>query len=156
MMRLGTVLLLALGGCRAAPTVDRAAEANRIRAVEDQWRDAVARRDFAGLAALYTADAREMLSGMPAIVGRDSIEAFFRTWQVQHPRFAFRFTPDAIDVAVSGDLAVVRGHYRFTPDSLVPHQYDAGKFVGVWKRDGDAWRAAIDIANSDAPAAPAP
>jgi uncharacterized protein (TIGR02246 family) len=153
-MRLLTVLLVALAACRAALTVDPTVEANRIRALEDQWRNAAARRDFAGMAAIYAPDAREMLPGMPAIVGRDSIAAFFRALYAQHPRFVHRFVPDTIDVAAAGDLAVARGSYRFTPDSLAPEVYDAGKFVGVWTRERGAWLVALDISNSDRPAVP--
>ena len=47
---------------------------------------AAARRDFAGMTAIDAPGTREMLAGMPAIVGRDSIEAFLRALQAQHPR----------------------------------------------------------------------
>jgi uncharacterized protein (TIGR02246 family) len=154
--RLLTLLGLALAACRAAPAVDAAAEADRIRTLDHQWLAAEARRDFAGMMAIYAPDAREMLPGMPAVVGRDSIEALFRAVHARFPRFVHRFVPDTIAVAASGDLAVVRGRYRFAPDSLKPDEQEVGKFVGVWQREGGLWRLAIDISNSDRPAPRAP
>ena len=101
---------------------------------------------------IYALDARAMLPGMPAVVGRDSIEALFRAVHARYPRFVHRFEPETIDVAASGDLAVVRGGYRFTPDSLLLDAQDVGRLVGVWRRERGAGRLALDISNSDRPA----
>jgi ketosteroid isomerase-like protein len=51
----------------------------------------------------------------------------------------------------SGDLAVVRGAYRFTAYTSRPAKVQTGKFVGVWhQREGD-WRLRMNISNHDAP-----
>ncbi len=111
--------------------------AARIRALDDSWLAAAARRDLDGMMAIYAPDAQELLPESPPIIGRDSIR---------------HFEPQEITVARSGDLAVVRGTYRFTPDSLTPEQVLVGKFVGVWRhREGD-WRLQLNISNADEPA----
>lgn len=121
----------------------------RIEALDDHWRQAAARRDLDGMMAIYAADAQELLPGLPPIVGRDAIRAFYGDLIDRFPRFANEFEADEIIVAESGDLAVARGRYRFTPDTLNAADAQSGKFVGVWRyRDGD-WRLLINISSSD-------
>jgi ketosteroid isomerase-like protein len=103
--------------------------------------------------AIYAADAQELLPGSLAGVGRDAIRAFYQQLLQQLPRFAHHFEPDTIMLAESGDLAVVRGSYRFTPDTLQPGEGQVGKFVGVWGRTDGDWRLALNISNSDHPTA---
>ena len=125
--------------------------AAHIRALDEMWKRAADQRDLEGMMAIYAADAQELLSGMPPIVGRDSIREFYRGLIDELPRFAHQFEPHEVIVAESGDLAVVRGSYRFTADTLRPAEVQTGKFVGVWRRrDGD-WRLQMNISNSDQP-----
>ena len=65
------------------------------------------------------------------------------------PRFTHHFDAQEITVGAAGDLAVVEGRYRFTPDTQLPGQVQSGKFVGVWRRRGGDWRLMINISNSD-------
>ncbi len=123
----------------------------QIRALDEAWRVAAAQRDLEGMMAIYAPDAQELLPDMPPIVGRDAIREFYRGVIQEFPRFAHQFDADEIIVAESGDLAVVRGSYRFTPDTHRPAEVQTGKFVGVWRRrDGD-WRLQINTSNSDHP-----
>ncbi len=67
----------------------------------------------------------------------------------QLPHWLHQFTAHEVIVAESGDLAVVRGAYRFTPDSQHPDVVHVGKFIGVWRhRDGD-WRLQMNMSNED-------
>ena len=130
--------------------------AAQIRALGASWLGAAARRDLDGMMAIYAADAQELLPNMPSLVGRDAIRAFYQGLIEQLPRFTHEFAPDEITVATAGDLVVVRGSYRFTPDTLKPQDVDVGKYVGVWRyRDGE-WRLSINISNSNQPAPPSP
>ena len=125
--------------------------AAQIRALDEGWKTAAARRDLDGMMAIYAPDAQELLPDMPPIVGRDAIREFYRGVIEELPRFAHQFEAHEVILAESGDLAVVRGSYRFTPDTLRPAEAQIGKFVGVWRRrDGD-WRLQMNISNSDQP-----
>jgi uncharacterized protein (TIGR02246 family) len=138
-----------------APSVKAPASnqhAARIRSLDEGWRAAAARRDLDGMMGIYAPDAQELLPDVPPLVGRDAIRGFYQSLIKQLPRFAQHFDPQDITVAASGDLAVVRGTYRFTPDTARPREIHTGKFVGVWRfRDGD-WRLQVNISNSDPPA----
>ena len=124
-------------------------QAKRIRTLDDQWLAAAARRDLDGMMTIYAPDAQELLPDMPPIIGREAIREFYQRLIDQLPRFAHQFQPQEIVVAASADLAVVRGSYQFTPDSLHSDDVQTGKFVGVWRRQAQDWRLAINISNSD-------
>jgi len=127
---------------------------HRIRTLDAEWLAAAARRDLEGMMAIYAPDARELLPDVPALIGTTAIRGFYANLMEQMPRFAHHFDAQEITVGVAGDLAVVRGTYRFTPDIQVPSQVHSGKFVGVWRRLGGDWRLAINISNSDPPVPP--
>lgn len=140
--------------CRTMPPPLPDDAAAQIRALGESWLAATARRDLDGMMSIYAPDAQEMLPDMPPLVGPDAIRAFYQALIEKLPRFAHYFAPEDITVAGSGDFAVVRGSYRFTPDTLVPKQVLVGKYVGVWRwRDGE-WRLFINISNSNEVAAP--
>jgi uncharacterized protein (TIGR02246 family) len=135
--------------------MDSAAEhVDRIRALDAQWLAAAARRDLDGMMAIYAPDARELLPDMPPLVGTTAIRDFYANLMEQMPGFAHHFDAQEITVGVAGDLAVVRGTYRFTPDVQVPSKVHSGKFVGVWRHVGGDWRLAINISNGDPPVSP--
>ena len=97
--------------------------------------------------AIYAPDAQELLPGLAALAGQQAIRDFYRQLIKQLPQFRHQFDADEVVVAASGDLAVVRGRYRFTVDARHPDVTEAGKFVGVWRfREGD-WRLQINISN---------
>lgn len=126
-------------------------DTRRIRDMDETWAAAAARRDLDGMMAIYAPEAQELLPGSPPIVGRDAIRHFYHGLFEQFPRLAHHFHAEAITVAQSRDLAVVRGRYRFTPDTLHPEQAQVGKFVGVWGRQRGEWRLLLNISNSDQP-----
>jgi len=151
MRRWTIALLLVTATCTACGSGNPSVQADRIRAADSAFLEAMAARNFDGMMAIYASDARELLPNLPPIEGRDSIEAFFKGLAARNPRFVHRFAPEEVTVAASADLAVVTGTYRFTPDSLQRDVYSAGKFAGIWRREGDEWRLAIDIASSVLP-----
>ena len=124
----------------------------RIRALDDAWLDAARRPDLDGMLAIYAPDATELLPGHAALVGRDAIREFYRGLLARYPRLDPAFSMDEVTIAESGDLAVVRGGYRFTMDRSAPDTVAVGKFVGVWIFTGGDWRLMINISNPDAEA----
>ena len=123
----------------------------RIRALNDAWLAAAARRDLDGMMAVYAEHAQERLPNLPPVAGRDAIRAVYAGLIERFPRFAHHFGTHDVAVAASGDLAVAVGSYRFTPDSGTPERFEAGKYVGVWRRRGGDPRFWLNISNGDGP-----
>jgi len=70
-------------------TADNAAA--HIRSLNESWLAAATRRDLAGMMAVYSPDAQELLPDMLPLVGRDSIRAFYQSLIERLPRFAHHF-----------------------------------------------------------------
>ncbi len=127
------------------------------QAVQDtnrEWMEAVKRGDPASLAALYTEDATLLPPNSEAIRGRQGIEAFFKAGMQMGISEA---TLETVDVEYLGDVAYEVGAYtmKIEPEGGQATA-DKGKYVVVWKRDGDGpWQLAVDMWNTNTPL-PAP
>ena len=127
------------------------------QAVQDtnrEWMEAVKRGDPASLAALYTEDATLLPPNSEAIRGRQGIEAFFKAGMQMGISEA---TLETVDVEYLGDVAYEVGAYtmKIEPEGGQATA-DKGKYVVVWKREGDGpWKLAVDMWNTNTPL-PAP
>ena len=129
--------------------------ADRIRELNESWLAAARQRDLDGMMAIYAPDAQELMPAQPAVVGREAIRELYRQLITNSPRFGHAVSMDEVTIAESGDLAVVRGSYRFTYDENTPEHVDIGKLVSVWVYTLGDWKLQIIIANSDIPPEPA-
>jgi len=102
-----------------------------------------------GMMAIYAADARELLPGMPLLQGIDDIREFYRGLIKNYPRFSNEFDAQEIIISESGDLAVIQGTFRFTADKQFPDEVQTGKYVGVWKYQNGDWRLKMNVSNND-------
>jgi uncharacterized protein (TIGR02246 family) len=109
------------------------------------------RGDAAGIAALYTADARLMPPGVPSLSGTEAITAF---WQAAMNQGIKAATLETIDVETSGGaLATEIGQFTLSMESPRGGQVEqTGKYIVLWKNDGGTWKLHADIWNADAPA----
>jgi ketosteroid isomerase-like protein len=69
------------------------------------------------------------------------------------PGFNLTFNPEQIVLSSSGDMALDRGTYQLMIAPSGRAQNDTGKYVVVWRKIGNEWKAAADIFNSDRPPA---
>jgi uncharacterized protein (TIGR02246 family) len=129
--------------------------ADRIRELNESWLAAARRRDLDGMMAMYAPDAQELMPAQPAVVGREAIRELYRQLITKSPRFGHAVSMDEVTIAESGDLAVVRGSYRFTYDENNPEVVDIGKLVSIWVYLLGDWKLELIIANSDIPPEPA-
>lgn len=107
------------------------------------------RGDAAGIAALYTADARLMPPDTPMLGGTEAITAF---WQGAMNMGIKEATLESIEVETSGDaLATEIG--KFTLSIEIPsgeRVEQTGKYIVLWKNDGGTWKLHADIWNTNA------
>jgi ketosteroid isomerase-like protein len=146
-------LLIAGCGPRAPASLsdqDRAA----IQKGEADFAASMIAKDYAKVAASYTADAVVMPANGPAVTGRAAIEQLLGTFP---PLTAF--TLNSAEIEGVGDLAYQRGTYLMT--FALPAggtASDSGKYLEIRRRQADgSWLITRDIWNSDIPAPePAP
>ena len=135
----------------AAPTstFNLAAAKDSIAASNAAFASALANKDSAGVAALYTSDAVLMPANMPVFTGSAAITSFMGE--------GIRGGMNSISLVTTevfgaGDMVTEVGTYTL---SFGPDQ-DKGKYIVIWKNEGGKWKMFRDIFNSDNPPPPAP
>jgi uncharacterized protein (TIGR02246 family) len=118
--------------------VDVAAVENAIRADQAKWNDEFKAKNLDGLVAHYTPDAFFVAPGVEPAKGSKDIREVYEE-ALKDPAFAATFTSDTIDVAQSGDLAYVRGHFTetFTHSDTNKPTSDSGAYVMIYKKQPD-------------------
>jgi len=121
-----------------------------VQAGEAKWLEAFNGADSAGVAARYESDARLMAPNAPTMEGRAAIEGFTKEFLQTGAKLSFSL----LTVHESPDMCAAVGRYEMT---IPGAPNDAGKFIEIWRRQGDgSWLIADDIFNSDNPPPPAP
>lgn len=146
------VLLLPLPSEAQAGKGLSQADVSKINEVTQTFVKAALAKDWATLAALYLDDAVLNPPNEPAVKGRLAIRAWFEKFP---PLTDFK--PSTVRVDGRDDLAYVLGTYTmtFVPPGASGPVKDSGKYVEVRRRQPDGrWLLAVDIFNSDLPAAP--
>jgi ketosteroid isomerase-like protein len=121
--------------------------ANLQEAIEAQNREfmaAFSRGDAAGVAALYTRDARIFPPNSPMLSGREQAQQF---WQGLMNIGGKNAALETVSVELKGDLAFEVGKYSLSIGTM----NDSGKYVVVWKNEEGSWRLYLDIWNTSLP-----
>jgi uncharacterized protein (TIGR02246 family) len=129
------------------------ADVSKISEVTQAWVKATLAKDWATVAGLCLDDAVLYPPNEPAVRGRAAI----RAWLAKFPPLT-DFTSTNVKVEGRDDLAYVLGTYTMTiaPPGAPGPVKDSGKWVAVERRQPDGrWLVAVDMFNSDLPAAPA-
>jgi ketosteroid isomerase-like protein len=102
--------------------------------------------DAAVIAACYTRDAKLFPPNSQIISGSGRIKAF---WQGEMNLGIKERELETSEVESGVDLAVEVGQYRLKIQSEGGDKVtETGKYVVVWKKDGESWKMHIDIWNA--------
>jgi len=130
-------------------TLDNRSAEQAIHEVNRRFMDAYACGDAAGMAALYTDDAMLLAAGAPLVRGCAAVE---QVLQGMMGAGVERIELRTEELSVEGDTAYEVGtatvHVRPPGQEIIQ---DPGKYVVVWKRQGNDWKLHVDIFNSDTP-----
>lgn len=99
------------------------------------WTKAFNAGDAAALAALYTDDARSLPPSGPPLVGRSSLESYWRD-DIGQGGATTTLTP--VDTTALGDLVLVEGTYQVSGKGGLA--LADGQYQQLWARAGDQWR----------------
>ena len=117
-----------------------------ITAGSQRFMTALSRGDAAGIAAVYTSDARLFPPGGEAVGGRVAIEGFWRG-ALELGIKAARLETEELEL--HGARAIEVG--RYTLEGEAGRALDRGKYLVVWRQEGNDWRLYRDMWNSSAP-----
>jgi len=144
-MKHATVALLALLALAACSTRTETIPEPTLAA----WEIGFNAGDAPAVAAVYAEDAILMPPGAPALKGRGQIEKYMQNGFAQGPA-KIALTTD--DLTVKAGTGVKRGTYVISaPDGT---EIEKGKYLEIWKKDGEHWLMSVDIWNTDAPPPP--
>jgi ketosteroid isomerase-like protein len=151
---LASSMTIALAACQPSQgpaTADSNTEADSasIRSEADAWFKAIAAKDLEKTLSFYASDAQYLSAGRPAAT---TAEARRKLWVEDYatPGFSSDEVTTQIEVARSKELAYQRGTYVSTVQNEQGQlTKSTGKFVVVWKKQGDQWKAIIDMDNTD-------
>jgi uncharacterized protein (TIGR02246 family) len=125
------------------PAFDLANAKKQIEATNQTYMELAAKGDSAGVASLYTKDARLFFAGMPVVVGRANIKtAFSRILQSGVTKLDIT----TIEVFGTEDLLAEEGSVIiYVKDKAVAEE----KSIILWKKEEGTWKLFRDIANSN-------
>jgi uncharacterized protein (TIGR02246 family) len=146
--------IAALSGCeQGEQPADTAQIEAQLKEVETKWNHAYAKRDAAGLAAMYADDAALASPDADLIEGKGALARAMQGY-ASDPNLRIEFRSDRTQVAASGDLAYTRGRYTMTmtdPKTKGPFT-TKGNYLTVWRKQADgSWKAVEDFATTGAP-----
>ncbi|MCM8568601.1 DUF4440 domain-containing protein [Gramella jeungdoensis] len=102
-----------------------------------------AAKDSVGLAKLYTEDAKFMMEGSPAIMGRENIQSTMAS--IMNSGIE-KVELRTINVWGTKDLVAEEGELTLYKKGV---EVDRGKYIVLWKKVDGEWHLFRDIFNSD-------
>jgi ketosteroid isomerase-like protein/quercetin dioxygenase-like cupin family protein len=140
------LLVVAMTAAGCARSVNVTQERESLLTVDREWSQTT--KDLDKFVTYYAPDASLYAPGMPVVTGVAKIKEEFSKMAAA-PGFNLAWTANRAEVSASGDLGYTTGTYEMAMNGGV----DKGKFITVWKKQGDGtWKVTEDIINSDSPA----
>jgi ketosteroid isomerase-like protein len=158
---LSCCLLLLVPGCApqepAAAPDNRAADEAAIRKADMDWANAAQSKQVDAWVAYYSDDAMVLPPNEKLSTGKEAIRKAIGDL-LAAPGFSVKWETAKVEVARSGDIGYSQGTYELTMNDPKGNPVtDHGKYVEIWKKQPDgSWKCAVDMFNSDLPAAPPP
>jgi ketosteroid isomerase-like protein len=110
---------------------------------------ATARKDYAGMAALYTDNAKVMPPNEPIVSGKEAIEKYWRSAATELG--LTEVTLKTVDLEIAGDTAYEVGEadMKLSVLSFIGGSVAKTKYLVVWRRGDDGqWRRDRNIWNN--------
>jgi uncharacterized protein (TIGR02246 family) len=139
-------------GAVLAVVIGIAAQSGDVKAQIDKANEAFmaafAKGDTAAIAAMYTTDGQALPPNTDVVRGRDAIK---KLWDDGIAMGVKSVKLKATEVEAHGNVAHEVGTYAVL--SADGTELDRGKYIVIWKREGNTWKLHRDIWNTSKPAA---
>lgn len=139
------VIIIFISGCNIKTEENRLGLLrNEVLKVEKNFAELVKTEGVAKAFLSYAADSAVLSKDNNLIKGKDAIRSYFESQTMQDVKL--EWTPDFVDVSLTGDMAYTYGHYKFSAvDSEGNNVLSEGVFHTVWKRQKDgSWKYVWD------------
>jgi len=149
-----SVILLTMG-CGGPAGSGSADAVQAVKTIETAWVRDIATRDVDKWANYYADDVALLMPNAPMISGKEKVKGALKP-MLADPNFALTFQNTRVDASRDGDLVYTVGTYAMTVSDPIDKTpvTDKGKYVTVYRKHPDgAWKAVVDMINSDLPPA---
>lgn len=125
-------------------------EEQKIRSLAEEWSRAAESKDAAKFASFYSETGSALPFNAPIATGRAKVQELWTSLMAK-PGFSLHFAPTHVEVAESKEMAYDIGTFELKlNDAQGASTIIPGKYVVVWKKQkGGAWKAEVDIFNTD-------
>jgi ketosteroid isomerase-like protein len=139
-------------GCQEAPTDHSAAAAEAVRTADAAWEKAFSGRELDAAVEAVEPTGSVLAPNAPIATGPEAIRALFNGFY-SLPALSIHWKLTRAEGARSGDLGYSTGTYQMTFNDPTGRPFtDHGKYVTVWRKQGDGtWKVVLDVFNSDLP-----
>ena len=117
-----------------------------ISATNRAFMAAFEKGDAAAATEAYSSEGQILPPHHEPLTGADAIRTF---WQGAMDMGVTRVQLETVEFSQMGEIGVEVGRYTLSGREMPV--LDSGKYIVVWKREGDAWRWHRDIWNSSRP-----
>lgn len=149
--RLITLALAAftLAACAPSVTVNQQTEEQAIRAMNQDWMDAIAAHDLDRIEAIHTPDAVLWVSNMPVTAGAPAMRKM-NYEMLSMPGVNLTWVPGQIEVT-SPTTATESGTYAMAYNTPTGRVTDNGNYITLWRKIDGRWRVEREAVVSTTP-----
>ena len=120
--------------------------------LDDAWSHTAAAHKLDATVAFYSDDAVMLAPNEPIRTTKQAIRKSWTPFCDPTTKIAWKATK--VEIAKAKDVAYMYGFYNLTVQENGKAISDKGKFLEIWKKQRDGkWKCAVDMFNSDLPAA---
>lgn len=141
---IGYALCFLLLSC-SAPNDDSSQISEGISKTNEAFMSALANGDAEGVAAQYTDDAQLLPPNADLVIGKQEIQ---KVMQGFIDSGVTGLNLESTEINGIGEMAFEVGKYTLSVNEQV---VDNGKYIVIWKKDGEQWKLHRDIFNSNMP-----
>ncbi len=137
------VLLAALMSAGCASNRVRSISGRELVELDERWATAAASNDLDAIMDFWDENAVLYAPDLPPLYGKLAIREFLERRRMR-PDHRIRWVPTCAGADEVGSMAYTLGELTVTqPDDTGTATTLTGRYVSIWRRDGDRWRCAV-------------
>ena len=144
------VMILVSASFVLAGPKDPPIDSSTLLKADEAFDAATAEEGLKGFSSFLADDVVTLRPDKPIIAGKEAMTALW-TSLLTNPNLMIRWKPVKASVSASGDLGYTVGSYEISrKDEQGTHVVATGKYVTIWKKQGDgSWKVAFDSGVED-------